>query len=98
MSTGQASFNLTASSRSPATWSSTSTAMNVPSALMRGSCRSMPGICRSCRAPLRDLGADQPGDVLDPLGHGDARLGEARDLLRGGVLLAFDDRAGVRSE
>ena len=37
----------------------------------------MPGICRSCRAPLRNLGADQPGDVLDPLGHGDAGLAQA---------------------
>ena len=74
-----------ASRRAPASAaaaSSTSTAMKMPSFLMPG-------------APLGDLGPDDLGDVLDPLGDGDAGLRQARDLLGGRVLLAFDDRAGV---
>src|SRR5207248_8211362 len=89
MSTGQASVSLAASSESAAAWSSTSTAMKMPSSLMR---RSRP---LSRGRPLRELGFDHLGDVLDTLGDRDPRLGQAGDLLGGGVLLAFDDRAGM---
>src|SRR5436190_21439865 len=89
MSTGHASVRLAASSGSAAAWSSTSTAMKMPSSLIRLS-RPL-----SRRRPLRELGFDHLGDVLDTLGDSDPRLVQAGDLLRGGVLLAFDDRAGM---
>src|SRR4051795_11580735 len=44
---------------------------------------------------LRDPGPHHAWDVLDPLGDLDPGRGQARDLLRRGVLLALDDRAGV---
>src|SRR2546426_11842709 len=87
MSTGHASASLAASSESAAAWSSTSTATKMPS-LLTGLPRT-----RSCWRPLGELGPDHLGDVLDALGHRDPGAGEAGDLLRGGVLLAFDDRA-----
>src|SRR5436190_1002381 len=89
MSTGHASLSRAARSPSAAAPSSTSTAMNVPSLLMR---LARP---RSRGRPLGELGFDHLGDVLDALGDRDPGAREARDLLRGGVLLAFDDRAGV---
>src|SRR3954447_24497596 len=42
-----------------------------------------------------DLLLDEVGDLRDLLGHGDPRVVESLDLLRGRVGLALDDRAGV---
>src|SRR2546423_9420961 len=89
MSTGHASVSLAASSGSAAACSSIWTAMKMPSSLIRLSRPLSRGRL------LRELGFDHLGDVLDALGDRDPRLGQAGDLLRGGVLLAFDDRAGV---
>src|SRR5438552_14091693 len=82
MSTGQTSASLAASSASPVTASSTSMPMKIASLRIGG-------------APLRELGPHDLRDLRDLLRDGDARLCQARDLLRGGVLLALDDRAGV---
>src|SRR5215211_8891956 len=80
MSTGQTSVSLAASCASPVTASSTSMPMKIAS--LR--------IGRRSQLRLHDL-----RDLGDLLRDGYAGLCEAGDLLRGGVLLALDDRSGV---
>src|SRR3989304_2429619 len=49
---------------------------------------------RASRPRLRQRLLDQPRDLRYLLRHADAGLGQAADLLGGGVLLALDDGAG----
>src|SRR3954451_7750365 len=82
MSTGQTSSSFAASSASPATPSSTSMPMKIASLRIGG-------------APLGELRLHDLRDLGDLLRDGDARLSQPGDLLRGLVLLALDDRAGM---
>src|SRR3954451_3754562 len=82
MSTGQTSSSFAASSPSPATASSTSMPMKIASLRIGG-------------APLGELRLHDLRDLGDLLRDRDAGLGEPGDLLRGRVLLALDDRAGM---
>src|SRR3954468_20394445 len=82
MSTGQASSSFFAMSASSRTSSATSTSMNVPGISLR-------------LHLLADLLFHEVRDLADLLRHGDPGVVQALDLLRGGVGLALDDRAGV---